>query len=89
MTNYFCSKCGTLMYRVSTSLPGQSILRIGTVDDYSLHETKLKPRREQFVKDRVSWFTGGGEGVKQQYGNPMKDGDDASWSEGNYKTVAI
>lgn len=56
------------MYRVSSGFPGKSILRIGTVDDFSLHETKLKPRLEQFGKDRVSWFKGG-EGVKQEMGN--------------------
>lgn len=44
MTNYFCSTCGTLMYRVGERFPGKSILRIGTVDDFSLHETKLKPK---------------------------------------------
>ncbi|KAF4627120.1 hypothetical protein G7Y89_g11038 [Cudoniella acicularis] len=54
MTNYFCSTCGTLMYRVGT--PGASILRIGTVDDFHLHETKLKPRSERYVKDRVGWL---------------------------------
>ncbi|KAK5243813.1 hypothetical protein LTR40_012417, partial [Exophiala xenobiotica] len=52
MTNYFCSTCGTLMYRVGAAFPGKSILRIGTVDDFTLHETKLKPQIEQFVKDR-------------------------------------
>jgi hypothetical protein len=58
MTNYFCSNCGTLMYRVGERLPGVSILRIGTVDDFSLHETKLRPTEEHFTKDRVSWFSG-------------------------------
>jgi hypothetical protein len=58
MTNYFCGTCGTLMYRVGERFPGVSILRIGTVDDFSLHETKLRPRREQFIKDRVAWFGG-------------------------------
>ncbi|KAG4438242.1 hypothetical protein IFR05_006270 [Cadophora sp. M221] len=58
MTNYFCSTCGTLMYRVGEAFPGQSILRIGTVDDFSLHETKIRPQIEQFIKDRVSWFSG-------------------------------
>lgn len=57
MTNYFCSVCGTLMYRVGKVFPGKSILRIGTVDDFNLHETKLKPQREIFAKDRVSWMT--------------------------------
>lgn len=56
------------MYRVSEGFPGKSIMRIGTVDDFSLHETKLKPRIEQFGKDRVSWLKGG-EGVKQEEGN--------------------
>ncbi|KAF7345656.1 putative glutathione-dependent formaldehyde-activating gfa [Mycena venus] len=53
MTNYFCSTCGTLMYRVSSGIPGMSILRIGTVDDFHLHETKLKPAVEQFVEERL------------------------------------
>lgn len=64
MTNHFCSTCGTLMYRVSSGSPGQSILRIGTVDDLNLHETKLKPRVEQFTKDRVAWLHAI-EGVRQ------------------------
>ncbi|KAK3683174.1 hypothetical protein LTR37_020487 [Vermiconidia calcicola] len=58
MINCFCKTCGTLMYRVPEAFPGQSILRIGTVDDFSLMETKLKPRREQFVHSRVSWLKG-------------------------------
>lgn len=68
MTNHFCSKCGTLMYRRSTGFPGMSITRIGTVDDFNLHETKLKPRIEQYTKDRVAWFHGG-EGVEQVEGS--------------------
>ena len=68
MANYFCSKCGTLMYRIGSGFPGKLITRIGTVDDYRLHETKLKPRVEQFTRDRVSWCTGG-EGVEQKKGN--------------------
>ncbi|KAK0645244.1 hypothetical protein DIS24_g8085 [Lasiodiplodia hormozganensis] len=68
MTNYFCSTCGTLMYRKSSGFPTMSILRIGTVDDFSLHETKLKPQVEQFVKDRVGWLTGA-QGVRQEQGN--------------------
>ncbi|CZT18550.1 uncharacterized protein RCC_04394 [Ramularia collo-cygni] len=64
MANYFCSKCGTLMYRVSSGFPGKSIMRIGTIDDFTLHETLLKPRIEQFTKDRVSWLAGA-KGVEQ------------------------
>ena len=65
MTNYFCSTCGTLMYRVGAAFLGVSVLHIGTVDDFNLHETKLKPRVEQYVKDRVSWFSGVGEGAEK------------------------
>ena len=68
MTSYFCSTCGTLMYRVSSGYPGHSILRIGTIDDFNLHETKLKPRIEQFTKNRVNWFSGG-VGVEQHEGS--------------------
>jgi hypothetical protein len=70
MTDYFCSTCGTLMYRVSSAFPTAPILRIGTVDDLSLHETKLKPQWEQFTKDRVNWFSGAQvEGIKRLEGN--------------------
>ncbi|KAE8453770.1 hypothetical protein EG329_009282 [Mollisiaceae sp. DMI_Dod_QoI] len=58
MTNFFCSTCGTLMYRVGERFPGMSILRIGTIDDFHLMETKLRPQVELFVKDRVSWLPG-------------------------------
>jgi len=68
MTNYFCSTCGTLMYRVGSAFPGMSILRIGTVDDFNLAETKLKPTVEQFIEDRVAWWHGM-EGVKQVKGS--------------------
>ena len=55
MTNYFCSVCGTLLYRVSSGYPGLKIPRIGTVDDVSLHETKLKPTIEQWRKRKAAW----------------------------------
>jgi hypothetical protein len=58
MRNCFCSTCGTLMYRTSEIYPGYSILRTGTVDDLSLHETRLKPRVELYTKDRVGWLCG-------------------------------
>ncbi|OAL47645.1 hypothetical protein IQ07DRAFT_515531 [Pyrenochaeta sp. DS3sAY3a] len=71
MTNYFCQTCGSLMYRVSALYPHLSILRLGTVDDFNLVETKLRPKLEVYTKDRVSWFTGAqGEDVKKFEG-PM------------------
>jgi hypothetical protein len=42
ITDYFCNTCGTLMYYVSLVFPNVPILRIGLVDDLSLHKTKLK-----------------------------------------------
>lgn len=55
MTNFFCSTCGSLMYRRGAGLPGASILRIGTVDDFKLAETALRPTIEQYLKHRVGW----------------------------------
>lgn len=55
MTNYFCKTCGTLMYRIGEAFPGQVFMRIGTVDDFNLHESKLRPQVEQFTEDRVEW----------------------------------
>jgi hypothetical protein len=55
MTNYFCSTCGTLMYCVGTK--GATLLRIGIVDDFHLHETKLMLKREIGCKDRVDWLS--------------------------------
>ncbi|KAK1962115.1 hypothetical protein LZ32DRAFT_254481 [Colletotrichum eremochloae] len=69
MTNYFCGTCGTLLYRVSSGRPGLSILRIGTVDDFRLAETKLKPQVEIFIGTRVAWLAPV-EGVLQTEGMP-------------------
>lgn len=55
MSNFFCSTCGSLMYRRSSRVPG-SILRIGTVDDFKLAETALKPEYELYTKHRVGWL---------------------------------
>jgi len=55
MTNFFCSTCGTLMYRRGAAYPGSYFLRIGTVDDFTLHETKLRPQIEQYTGNRASW----------------------------------
>ncbi|KAG0652701.1 hypothetical protein D0Z07_0286 [Hyphodiscus hymeniophilus] len=70
MTNYFCSTCGTLMNRVGTAYPGQNFLRIGTVDDFSLHETVLRPQNEVFMKYKNNWVPSLShvEGIKQYQG---------------------
>lgn len=63
------------MYRVSNGFPGHSVLRIGTVDDFRLHETKLRPRIEQFVDERVRWCSGGEKGgITQIPGNYFTGG---------------
>lgn len=64
MENHFCSVCGTLMYRISSAYPEFLVARLGTVDDFSLHETLLRPKVEGYTKDRVCWFQGA-EGAKQ------------------------
>ncbi|KAH8807789.1 Mss4-like protein [Xylogone sp. PMI_703] len=64
MTNYFCNTCGTLMYRISTGYPDRAFMRIGTVDDFQLHETKLKPQTERYIETRVGWLRPA-EGVEQ------------------------
>ena len=58
MENHFCSVCGSLMYRISSGFPDTLIPRIGTVDDFDLHDTLLKPQNEIYTKDRVSWLNG-------------------------------
>jgi len=62
------------MYRVSSGTPDQVLLRIGTVDDLTLQGTVLKPRFEQFTKDRVAWLQGA-EGVEQHRGNFLGGGE--------------
>ncbi|KAM0713460.1 hypothetical protein Q7P37_010422 [Cladosporium fusiforme] len=71
MENHFCSVCGTLMYRISSGWPGLLVTRIGTVDDYNLHETVLKPRLEQYTKDRVCWFNGAEGAVQFEGAAPL------------------
>jgi hypothetical protein len=58
MTNYFCDTYGTLMYRVGERFPGVRILRLGTVDDFSLVEGKMRPQYKQFVRSRAGWLDG-------------------------------
>ncbi|TAQ89516.1 hypothetical protein B7494_g2179 [Chlorociboria aeruginascens] len=71
MDSHFCKTCGSLMYRISSGFPGVAIMRLGQVDDFSLAEGALKPRLEQFVKDKVAWAIPV-EGVRQENGNIVK-----------------
>jgi hypothetical protein len=56
MANWFCKTCGTLMNRVSSGYPGTNFLRTGTVDDFRLQSTVLKPQHEIFNKNRLDWI---------------------------------
>ncbi|KAJ7792887.1 Mss4-like protein [Mycena olivaceomarginata] len=56
MTNFFCKTCGTLMCCCSSAFSELSVLHINTVDNFSLHNTKLKPMLEQFVERRMGWL---------------------------------
>ncbi|KAH7324268.1 Mss4-like protein [Stachybotrys elegans] len=69
MTNSFCSTCGGLMWRYSSGNPDIFFMRIGTVDDFHLHETKLRPQVEIFTEGRVAWLDAI-EGVEQVHGMP-------------------
>lgn len=44
------------MYRKGDAYPGTAFLRIGTVDDFNLHETKLRPTVETFTGGKVGWL---------------------------------
>lgn len=57
-----------LCFKVSSGWPGMAIMRVGQVDDLTLHGTTLKPQVEMFTKDRVAWFKGA-EGAVQYRGN--------------------
>ncbi len=70
MSNSFCSNCGTLMYRASSGFPNLIYMRVGTVDDFAIHETRLKPTIEIFCKDRVAWLEPIA-GSRQAFGNPL------------------
>ena len=73
MDSYFCKTCGSLLYRISGGFPGVNIMRLGAVDQFELVSGYLKPRLEQFVKDKVSWQDPV-EGVQQNNGNVIKPG---------------
>jgi len=62
------------MYRVGSAFPGHSIMRIGTVDDFSLMETKLRPQREIYVRQRLNWLS-------DVHGAVKSDGMPDSWAK--------
>lgn len=59
------------MYRISSGHPELLITRIGTVDDFDLHETVLKPRIEIYTKDRVGWLSDVSGSVQHKDAGPL------------------
>jgi hypothetical protein len=47
------------------------------VDDFHLHETKLRPKGEIFVKDRISWVSAV-EGTQQFEAQGQRPGTDTT-----------
>jgi hypothetical protein len=66
MTNGFCKTCGTLMYRQGSSFPGTKFLRVGTVDNVTLHNSVFSPDTEYFVEERPGWLHPVGEAKRVQ-----------------------
>jgi hypothetical protein len=54
--NYSYSTYGTLITRVGPSFSGVESLAHCDVDDFSIHETKIFPMVEHFVKGSLGWL---------------------------------
>ena len=67
------------MYREGSSYPGLKFLRVGTVDDFDLHDTVLRPTIEQFIEHRPN-FWHGVDGARQVKGYAFFE--DATMEEG-------
>ncbi|KAH7110428.1 Mss4-like protein [Dactylonectria estremocensis] len=63
ITSYFCSECGTTLFRGTESFPGMKIIKAGVLDGpVALQEAS--PAVELFVTRRPDWvapFTGAGQ----------------------------
>lgn len=81
LTSFFCKTCGSWMYRRTTSAPDLTLVPVGPVDDFSLAEGVFKPRREQFVMDRVGWACPA-EGAKQIEGPAFGRMPKPGWRSG-------
>ena len=53
VTSYFCSDCGSTLYRVSSGFPGVVMMKAGCIDDLDLD--KAKPVIELFRRSHVAW----------------------------------
>jgi hypothetical protein len=51
--NYFCSNCGSTLYRTSTGFPGVAMVRAGCVDN--LDVASAKPTVELWTRSHVGW----------------------------------
>ncbi|OQU97623.1 hypothetical protein CLAIMM_03524 [Cladophialophora immunda] len=51
--NYFCSNCGSTLYRISTGFPGVAMIRAGCIDNLDI--AKAKPTVELWTRSHVGW----------------------------------
>lgn len=54
ITSYFCTGCGTTLYRDGASFPGLKIIKAGVLDKETI-EKDAKPQAELYHPDRISW----------------------------------
>lgn len=59
------------MFRTGSAFKGIRIMRVGTVDDFKLQSTVLRPRIEQYTKDRLAWIHAS-DGSKEVEGSHYK-----------------
>lgn len=53
--SYFCSECGTTLYRDGPSFPGLKIIKAGVLDKNGINEI-AKPDSELFAPLRATWL---------------------------------
>ena len=53
VTSYFCSDCGSTLYRTSTGFPGVVMIRAGCVD--ALDVVDAKPVLELWSRSHIEW----------------------------------
>jgi len=53
--NYFCARCGTMIYNMAPARPGIVVLRPGTLDDTS----RVRPQAHIWMKSRQPWVNPG------------------------------
>lgn len=55
ITSFFCSECGTTVWREGEWLPGHKIIKTGVVDD-AAWQGKNQPDGELYEQRKVEWL---------------------------------